>query len=360
LSKWDFWLQGSGDNGLKTYRLRLLVQGGFSLLIILLGLQFARFVHQAELQGPEYLAAVAQGVSAEELATRFDLPTRPPGVEGFLPISGFMGVVDWIRQGELNTIHPAATALFLIFIIIAFLLRKAFCAWICPAGFLSELLARLGRRLMGRNFRPWTWLDIVLRSVKYLLLGFFLWAILKMSAADLRGFIESPYNRVSDIKMYWFFAHISTTAVLILIGLAVGSLFINGFWCRYSCPYGALLGLFSWASPARVKRDTASCTSCGICDRVCMARLPVSRKKRIISPECTGCLDCVASCPESNTLTMGPGGRHLNVVRFAAGVVGLFLLGYLLARVTGSWENGITSLEYLREVLGSGSIPHPR
>ena len=44
------------------------------------------------------------------------LPSRPPGVEGFLPISGLMGLLDWIYQGALNTIHPAATILFVLFL----------------------------------------------------------------------------------------------------------------------------------------------------------------------------------------------------------------------------------------------------
>lgn len=316
-----------GRKGLKTYTLRLAVQAGFTALIVLIGFEFARFVR-----------AIESGASP--------LPSRPSGVEGFLPISGLMGGLDWIHQGKINEIHPAATLLFLIFTVSALIFRKNFCSWICPVGLISESLARLGRRLFGRNFRPWKWLDVLLRSIKYLLLGFFVWAIITMSAAALQEFIHSGYNRISDVKMYYFFARLSTTSIIVITVLALGSVFINGFWCRYLCPYGAWLGLFSWLSPVKVRRDAASCTDCGLCDKVCMARLPVSKKERIISPECTGCLDCVASCPVSTALTAGGKSRRIGVEHFAAGVVLVFVAGYIVARAAGWWESGVSEAEY--------------
>jgi ferredoxin len=355
------WLSGAAKRGTRrSYRWRLLVQGGFALLIVYLGAQFARFVSVAESRAPALAEAMRSGVSGESLAPMLDLPVRPPGVEGFLPISGLMGALDWIHQGRLNDVHPAATVLFLLFVIIALLLRKAFCSWICPIGFLSEALAQLGRRLFGRSFDPPSWLDIVLRGVKYLLLGFFVWAIFAMSAAALRGFIESPYNQVSDVKMYWFFARMSATAAIVLVVLAAGSVLIEGLWCRYLCPYGALLGLFSWVSPTRVVRDPSSCTDCGLCDTACMARLPVSRKTRIVSAECTGCMDCVASCPQTNALAAGSRRLRLSAPVMAAAVVAIFLAGYIAARAAGIWENGIDDVEYMGRILEADSYDHPR
>lgn len=90
------WLTGTaGVKQFRSYRVRLLVQGYFALVSILMGIQFVRFVHAAE------VGAVP-------------LPNRPPGLEGYLPISGLMGAIDWIYQGTLNTIHPAATTLILL------------------------------------------------------------------------------------------------------------------------------------------------------------------------------------------------------------------------------------------------------
>ncbi|MBZ0263801.1 4Fe-4S binding protein, partial [bacterium] len=147
----------------KTSYWRLGVQAGSTVLSLILGWQFIRFVEAAK--------TTSTGV----------LPNRPPGVEGYLPISGLMGAIDWIYQGTLNNIHPAATVLFLIFVLMAFLFRKAFCGWFCPVGFFSENLARLGRWIFGRNYRIVKWVDIPLQGLKYFLLGFFVVAILNMT-----------------------------------------------------------------------------------------------------------------------------------------------------------------------------------
>lgn len=326
------WLAGVwGRRGRRVFRARVVVQSFFALLCLVLGWRFADFVDAAR------RGAVA-------------LPARPPGVEGFLPISGLLGLFDWIYTGTLNRIHPAATVLLLIFIASAFLLRKSFCSWICPIGFLSEALARLGRRLFGGRLAPPRWLDAPLRGVKFGLLAFFLWAILGMGRTALHDFVESPYNRLADVKMLLFFSPPGRATLIVLGVLAGASIVIQGAWCRFLCPYGALLGLCSWLSPVKVRRREDTCTNCGICDRVCMARLPVSKSLQVTSHECTGCLDCVASCPVRETLTVGSPRRRLGVLGFAAALLLLFGLGYGAARISGSWGNGIAAAEYRERI----------
>jgi polyferredoxin len=329
---WERWLEGKvGRKGYKTFRVRLLVQAAFSSTCVLLGVQFARFVSAAQ-----------QGI--------LPLPHRPAGVEGFLPISGLLGLLDWLRSGSLNTIHPAATMILVLVLALSLLLRKSFCSWVCPVGFASEALARLGRGIFGRNFRLWRFLDVPLRGLKYFLLFFFLWAILGMTPAALRAFIDSPYNIIADVKTGKFFVEIGSLGLAVILGLAVLSVLYKGFWCRYLCPYGALLGFFSWMSPARVKRDPVSCIDCGLCDRVCMARLPVSKSIDVLSPECTGCLDCVAVCPIKDALGIHVARRRWEVRHYAAAVLLLFLTGYFGARAFGLWENRIGDAEYIHHI----------
>lgn len=339
--QWQSWLSGKiGRKGEKTWRVRILVQSGFVLACLLLGIQFARFVSAAQ-------------------AGRLPLPHRPPGVEGFLPISGLMGLVDWFRTGTLNTVHPAAAMIVLITLVMAVLLRKSFCSWVCPVGFLSEGLARLGRWMFGRNFRIWKWLDFPLRGVKYLLLAFFLWAIFGMSQAALQAFIDSPYNRLSDVKMGLFFVQLSAFGAWVLFVLAALSLLYKGFWCRYLCPYGALLGLTSWLSPTRIERNPRTCIDCGLCDRVCMARLPVSKKVSVLSPECVGCLDCVAVCPIKDCLGIQTAARRrLSPQAYAAAVLLLFFTGYFGARAFGLWENAMSDAEYVERIREDRRAPY--
>lgn len=310
---------------------RSIVQSGFALFNILIGIQFYRFVHAG-------LVNAATGT----------LPYRPPGVEGWLPISGLMGLIDWIANGTLNAIHPAATVIVLAIVMIALALRKVFCGWLCPVGFLAEYLAKPGRWILRRKrslMLPRR-LDYPLLGMKYALLGFFLWAFAVMGTDGIAAFLTSPYNSVSDVKMLLFFERISGVGLAVIGGLAVGSMLIEGFWCRYLCPYGALLGLFSILSPVKIRRNAESCIECGKCDRVCPSRLPVMNKPTISSPECTGCMNCVQACPVADTLRLGTTKRTLSPLKAGLIAVSVLIVFSLSARMLGLWESSLSDDEY--------------
>jgi polyferredoxin len=327
----------------KRVRWRLYVQIIFAGINVVLCVQFYHFVRTAQttLAGP--------------------LPYRPAGVEGWLPISGLMGAIDWLAHGSLNPVHPAATILLLAFITLTLLLRKVFCSWLCPVGSLSELLALIGRKIFSRNFLPPRWIDRPLMALKYVLLAFFLWAFYAMGVTGISQFIHSPYNQVADVKMLLFFAQLSAFAAIVLGVLAAGSLFIKGFWCRYLCPYGALLGLFSWMAPAKIRRNAANCIDCAKCDKVCPARLPIMVKKNIISVECTGCMECIEACPVKDTLHFGTRKRRLTAGRVAALVAAVFLIFYLGAHAFGTWQTSVTDEAYRHHIanLNSRAYGHP-
>jgi polyferredoxin len=322
---------------------RLIVQVSFALLNIYLGFRFYQFVQAAR--------TTAEG----------SLPSRPPGVEGWLPISGLMGFIDWISQGTLNSVHPAATILFLTFAVITVFFRKAFCAWLCPVGALSDLLAKAGRMIFRRNFRLPRIVDYVFMSLKYLLLGFFLWAFYSMGTEGISAFIQSPYNQIADVKMLLFFVELGKVGAIVLMILTVGSIFVQGFWCRYFCPYGALLGFFSWLSPVKVRRNADTCIDCAKCDKICPSRLPVMSKPKIMSVECTGCMDCVLVCPVKDTLSMGTRQRELSPLKLGILVLMVFVLFYSSAQLLGLWNGAVTDDQYRYHInrLGSTEYGHP-
>ena len=142
--------------------------------------------------------------------------SRPAGVDGWLPIAGLMNLRYFLATGRVPAIHPAAMVLFLIFVAMSLLLKRAFCSWLCPVGTFSEYLWKAGRRLFGRNLVLPRWLDIPLRSIKYLLMAFFVVIIGGMSAAALEDFMAQPYGILADVKMLHFFLHMSTTAMAVI------------------------------------------------------------------------------------------------------------------------------------------------
>lgn len=306
----------------------------FQLIILLvtlaIGLQFFLYVRQAG------------GTGAITIQ-------RPPGVEGFLPIGALMGWKQLLTTGRWDMIHPAAMVIFGWAIALSFLVRKAFCGWFCPIGTLSEWLWRMGKRLFRKNFILPVWLDLPLRATKYTLLCFFIWVILQMSSNQITAFMHSPYYALSDVKMLHFFTRMSLLTTVILSGLSIFSMVFKNFWCRYLCPYGALLGIFAIISPTRVYRSAADCIDCGRCDRACPAHLTVSQKRSIKSPECIGCMDCVGACPQPGTLTLSSKGLDRSFWSTAklAFFIGLFfLLTVYGAALTGHWKSGVSDMQF--------------
>jgi len=286
---------------------------------------------------------------------------KPLSPEGFLPIGSLMSLKLWLMSGTWDSWHPAGMVILGAALVLSFFLRKSFCGWICPVGTLSELLWRGGRRLFGRTFALPRWADLALRPLKYLLLGFFLWVILvRMPLPAIRSFLATDYWKAGDLKMLHFFTGMSATTAVVLAALVALSLVTKAFWCRYLCPYGALLGLLSAAGPLRVRRDAARCISCGSCARHCPALLPVDRRVSVASPECIGCLTCVSRCPVRGALDAAlPRRLVIPPWLYAAAIVGLFFGILLTARLAGHWHAGVSGAEYLRIIPSLLELAHP-
>lgn len=316
-------------NGQNPRLWRLSTQWLFFGWCIFIGVQFGLFVRHFEHKGQTNFFA------------------RPPGVEGFLPIGALVSLKSWLLTGLFDHVHPAALVLFLTFLAMALLAKKSFCSFLCPVGTLSEGAWKLGHRMFGRNFRVWPWLDLVLRCAKYALLFFFVKLVLiDMPTAALQGFLAAPYWAIADVRMLHFFTQMSVTSLLVILLLTLLSLLYRNFWCRYLCPYGALLGLLSMLSPCKISRSEAVCTGCGTCSRACPSLIDVQHKARVHSPECTGCLTCVSSCPAKGALSMSIWKRPLPGISFVVMVMLLFGGGVLAGMLSGHWQTSLTYGDY--------------
>ena len=326
------------------------------------GFQFAFLVMNVYLGGVFYL-----WVRQFEPGGQANSLTRPSGVEGWLPIAGMMNLKYFILTHQIPALHPAAMFLLVTFASIAFLFRKAFCSWLCPVGTLSEYLWQAGRKIFRRNFRITRWVDIPLRGLKYLLLGFFVWAVSTMTPRDIESFMRSPYGIIADVKMLNFFRTLGMVGAIVLAILVVASVLVQNFWCRYLCPYGALLGLTSLFSPMRIRRDENACIDCAKCAKVCPSALPVDKLITIKSAECTGCLECVAVCPAQGALRMSlpvlnpaPNPRRaVPAWAMAAGIAVLFLGIIGFAKTSGYWTTSISRTTYEQLVPHANEARHP-
>ena len=202
------------------------------------------------------------------------------------------------------------------------------------------------------------WLDLTLSSIKYLLLAFFAWIILvEMPVEAIDEFVHGQYNVAADAKMLLFFLDLSSTAALVLGGLVLLSLVVKNAWCRWGCPYGALLGIASWASPLRIVRDVDACTDCGACTRACPVDIPVQYRPQVRSPECTGCMSCVAAGTVPSCLGVSRGKKVSPWLVPAVGV-GVMLAFWGVAAATGHWTSEVPLEAFRRAYRMAPMITH--
>ena len=170
-------------------------------------------------------------------------------------------------------------------LILAFLLGRAFCGWFCPGGFVNRLLGsffrlRLKRENLIQRFLPWG---------KYLALALALWVI----------FVMCQPRVAIPIRVGEFFPAIAQTwnlaqpvwiirTVIVLALLALG-LVLPAAWCRFACPTGGVLEGARRLSLFKVFK-TAACDNCDACKQNCYM------DTRPGETNCTNCGDCIHSC----------------------------------------------------------------
>jgi polyferredoxin len=323
---------------------RYAVQWSLVFLLVYAGYHFYLFVN--------FYAAGGTGAPPVE---------RPPSVEGFLPIGALMALKLWLTTGIFDHVHPAGLVVFISALVLSAGMKKTFCGFICPVGALSDITWKIGRKVFGRSFSMPARIDYPLRALKYMLMTFFLYVVVvRMPAAGIAQFLTSDYYRIADVKMLYFFTEPTTEAALTLLMLFLFSLFFKNFWCRYLCPYGALLGLVSVCSPVKISRDEAACVNCGKCARNCPSLLPVDRRTIIRSPECTGCLTCISHCPANGALEAAiTGKRKLSPLVFVV-IVSLLFFGVIGGGIlAGRWSSSVTPADYARIIPRASFLEHP-
>ena len=235
--------------------------------------------------------------------------------EAFCPFGGIESIWQFVTTGGRTVPHThlANIVLGAAFLLTAFFARSAFCGWICPLGFLQDMISKLSRFLQKRvpgirglvgtvreRGSRLSAIDRPLRGLKYALL---VWSVTGAAYYGVLVFRDyDPWEALLTIAAPTF-----SFGLVVLIVLVVASFFVERPWCRYACPLGAIGGLLSWASPVYIKREGEHCNGCAVCDKACPMGIDVHKAGTIKSPQCIGCLECMEVCPSHGALELKVG-----------------------------------------------------
>ncbi len=94
---------------------------------------------------------------------------------------------------------------------------------------------------------------------------------------------------------------LSILITFVLYGPVLLAVFGRHAWCRYLCPIGGFLKIFTKLGIGKVRLVSNECNACGKCSRVCDMQINVVGDLRsggqVNSIDCIRCLKCIDSCP---------------------------------------------------------------
>lgn len=224
------------------------------------------------------------------------------------PFGGVVSLYQLLTTGTMvQKVRDSSFVLMSLVFILAVLFGPVFCGWVCPLGTAQEWVGKLGRRIFKtkryNHFIPRR-LDQILRFARY---GVLVWVLyVTITSGKLVFQSYDPY-----FALFNFWSGEVTITALAILGLAlILSLFVERPWCKYACPYGALLGLFNLFRVFKIRRVSATCRECSACTLNCPMNIPVDEKTVVRDHQCISCLECTseARCPVKDIVVFSSGG----------------------------------------------------
>ena len=217
------------------------------------------------------------------------------------PFGGVVTLYQWVTLGTfIQKIHSSSLILMAIILLLSILLGPVFCGWVCPFGSYQEWVGKVGRRLFRHKYNRFIYgtLDQVLRYFRY---GVLIWVVYVTAHSGYLIFdTVDPYKALFT---FWS-EEVSVTALIILGIITVISLVVERPWCKYACPYGALLGFSNKIRIFQIRRSQNTCVGCEQCDHKCPMNINISKKESVSDLSCIRCMECTSerSCPVEDTV----------------------------------------------------------
>jgi polyferredoxin len=215
------------------------------------------------------------------------------------------------------------------FFLVAALLARSLCGWVCPFGFIQDIVSFFKKDHMEILPRTHNWMVYI----KYLVLvvvlivsGSVAVMVASGSGEGLKSalgvFAQVPFNTLSPADTLFavipngilnlvnsvdsfvsgaLAVHPLLWARFVILGVVlVLAAYVPRSWCKYFCPHGAILAFLNRFSFLGLTRDPVKCTKagCSDCVQACPMNVPILELpwEKFTHPECIYCLKCADAC----------------------------------------------------------------
>lgn len=219
-----------------------------------------------------------------------------PAASGACPIGSFQAVV-----GSSKFSFSYYITGFLI--LLGVLLGRFICGFLCPFGWLQELLHKIPtKKLSTKKLKPLTYLKYVILAVTVVLLPAIIVNDVGISDPFFckylcpQGVLEGaiPLSAV-NAGIRAALGSLFTWKLTVLLAVVVLSVLFFRPFCKWICPLGAFYALLNKVSLFQMKVDKNKCISCGKCAGACKMDVDVTKTPN--HTECIRCGMCISACP---------------------------------------------------------------
>lgn len=180
--------------------------------------------------------------------------------------------------------------IFLIPILVVLIFGALFCGWVCPLGGIQEIWWKIGRKIKPLRLTQNYFIKFNLKRLsflKYLFLILIILAVIIWKKPVLCGL--DPFG-----LLFGYFKN--PVAWVSLAVFAILALIIFRPFCRFFCPFGALLSLLSKISIFQIKIDKQKCQQCNLCQKICWIEA-IDKNFKVNQADCSRCGECLIKCP---------------------------------------------------------------
>ena len=222
-------------------------------------------------------------------------------LHGVCPFGGVVSLYQLFTVGTfVQKISASSVVLMVLVLGLSVFFGPVFCGWVCPMGTIQEWVGKIGKRIFKKRYNHFvpSKLDGYLRYLRYVLLA---WVIYMTATTGKLVFSDlDPYYALFN---FWT-GEVAISGLIILGVTLVGALFVERPWCKYACPYGAVLGISNLFRVFSIRRSEDSCISCGLCSKECPMNIDVQHVTNVRDHQCISCLECTseAVCPVEETV----------------------------------------------------------